>query len=79
MKKTITETIYQKIADELRTHLKGQVYWAGSIEGVDWRFTISCIKSGDAIVPIWWEFYIEENGNAVADDFSFERLNEYLV
>lgn len=79
MKKTITETIYREIADKLRTHLKGQVYWAGSIEGADWRFTVSCIKSGNAILPVWWEFYIEENGNVVVDDFNFERLKEHFV
>lgn len=79
MKKTITETIYREIADKLRTHLKDQVYWAGSIEGADWRFTASCTKCGNEILPVWWEFYIEENGNVVADDFSFERLKKYFV
>ena len=76
----VSNAIYKAIASKLKEELSDKWYYSGEMGGMNWVFSISCTRCNNEIIPIWWEFYMnDDNGDIVADDFSFERLKECLI
>lgn len=72
---------YEDIVTEfLKSNTQSSSYYSGIIQKDNWTFTISCVLYDNDIVPIWWEFYTEDdNGNVLPDDFSFDEFKKVYL
>lgn len=72
---------YEDIVTEfLKSSTQSSSYYSGTIQKDNWTFTISCVLYANDIVPIWWDFYAEDdNGNVLPDDFSFDEFKKVYL
>lgn len=63
----VSDSIYEKLAKELRTVGKELPYFSGYIVVDDFMLAIWAVLYPDDIIPVWWEV-------ALNIDFEFDKL-----
>lgn len=86
---TITENIYNDVAQLLMQHIGDEHIFNGTVEYDAEEFysaltctLIICRDSNDgrilSILPVWWEFRLNMEAGDELNDFSWQELNAHL-